>query len=80
MSRLATDRPLHSLIREFVIAVNRLDNADARGADSRLMSDLMSVVNSVGGRLEEALVQRGWTRPGAQGLRVVSDGSSVVQL
>ena len=64
MSRLATDTTIHKAMREFVIALNRAENAQARGAEAHLLGDLHNAVRDAGVVVEEALTASGWGRPG----------------
>lgn len=64
MSRLATDPTLHKAMREFVIALNRAENAQARGAEAHVLGDLHNAVRDAGAVVEEALSGSGWVAPG----------------
>jgi hypothetical protein len=64
MSRLATDVTVHKAMREFVIALNRAENAQARGAEAHLLGELHNAVRDAGVVVEEALTTSGWSAPG----------------
>jgi hypothetical protein len=64
MSRLATETTIHKAMREFVIALNRAENAQAKGADAQLLGDLRNAVRVAGVTVEEALAASGWSAPG----------------
>jgi hypothetical protein len=64
MSRLATDSTIHRAMREFVIALNRAENAQAKGAEAHLLGDLHNAVRLAGVTVEEALTASGWVPPG----------------
>ncbi|MDX6202541.1 MAG: hypothetical protein QOJ83_2041 [Frankiales bacterium] len=64
MSRLATDTTIHKALREFVIALNRAENAQARGAEAHLLGELHNAVREAGGVVEQALTASGWSAPG----------------
>ena len=64
MSRLATDPTLHKAMRDFVIALNRVENARARGAEASVVGDLDGTVREAGLAVEEALSRSGWVAPG----------------
>lgn len=64
MSRLATDTTVHRAMREFVIALNRAENAQAKGTEAHVLGDLHNAVRNAGTVVEDALVQAGWARPG----------------
>ncbi|MDX6229681.1 MAG: hypothetical protein QOI76_3071 [Frankiales bacterium] len=64
MSRLATDTTIHKAMREFVIALNRAENAQARGAEAHLLGELHNAVREAGIIVEEALTASGWSAPG----------------
>ena len=64
MSRLATDTTIHKAMREFVIALNRAENAQARGAEAHLLGELHNAVRDAGVIVEEALTAAGWGAPG----------------
>ena len=65
MSRLATDTTIHRAMREFVIALNRAENAQAKGAEAHLLGDLHNAVRLAGVVVEEALTASGWASPGS---------------
>jgi hypothetical protein len=64
MSRLATDPTLHKAMREFVIALNRAENAQSRGAEVHVIGELHNAVRDAGAAVEEALSRSGWIAPG----------------
>ena len=64
MSRLATDTTIHKAMREFVIALNRAENAQARGAEAHLLGELHNSVRDAGLIVEETLAASGWSAPG----------------
>ena len=64
MSRLATDVTVHKAMREFVIALNRAENAQARGAEAHLLGELHNAVREAGVVVEESLTASGWSAPG----------------
>jgi hypothetical protein len=64
MSRLATDTTIHRAMREFVIALNRAENAQAKGAEAHQLGDLHNAVRDAGMIVEETLVASGWAPPG----------------
>jgi hypothetical protein len=64
MSRLATDPIMHKAMREFVIALNRAENAQARGAEVHVLGELHNAVRDAGGVVEEVLSGSGWIAPG----------------
>ena len=65
MSRLATDTTIHRAMREFVIALNRAENAQAKGAEAHLLGELHNAVRLAGVVVEEALTASGWAQPGS---------------
>jgi hypothetical protein len=64
MSRLATDTTIHRAMREFVIALNRAENAQAKGSEAHLLGDLHNAVREAGIVVEETLTASGWAAPG----------------
>lgn len=64
MSRLATDPTLHKAMRDFVIALNRAENAQSRGAEVHVIGELHNAVRDAGVAVEEALSGSGWIAPG----------------
>ncbi|BEP15848.1 hypothetical protein acdb102_41590 [Acidothermaceae bacterium B102] len=65
MSRLATDTTIHRAMREFVIALNRAENAQAKGAEAHQLGDLHNAVRLAGVTVEAALAASGWAPPGS---------------
>ena len=62
---LVTDDKLVDVMRAFVTASNRLDNLGLRDApDLRLLEEAAEARRQAGLALQEALVERGWRRPG----------------
>ena len=61
MSRLATDAGLHKAIRDLVIALNRAENAQARGGSG--LGELHDAVRDASQNVEECLINVGWTPP-----------------
>jgi hypothetical protein len=64
MSRLATDTTIHRAMREFVIALNRAENAQAKGTEAHVLGELHNAVRDAGTVVEESLTAAGWAPPG----------------
>jgi len=63
MSSLANDREVQTLMRDFLMCCNRTENAEAKGAEYSLLSAMHEQRRAAAGRVEEALLARGWVPP-----------------
>jgi hypothetical protein len=63
MSSLANDREVQTLMRDFLMCCNRTETAESKGAEYSVLSAMHEQRRTAAGRIEDALVSRGWAVP-----------------